>query len=212
MAQSFEAIGRVSNASVLKCTRRGWREWINLLDRAGARSMSHSEIVALLRKKYRLSLWWQQGVTHGYEIAIGRRIEGQDIKGRYMMTATKSLHVAAKEVWRFMTTEPGFSAWLQPLSPVKLRLGDFFETKDGYFGEFRTMKVNRRLRFTWKEADSDNASLVQITLVARAKGRSILVFSHEGIRTAALKAQFRKRWEAAIGRLLWTIGPREQFR
>ena len=52
---------------------------------------THGEIVAFLKVRYKLRPWWQQGVASGFEIATGRRVDGQNTKGLYTTTATKSL-------------------------------------------------------------------------------------------------------------------------
>src|SRR5687768_10050998 len=99
-ARDFGKVGRVSSESVRKHTGKDWKTWVRLLEAAGARNLPHGEIVALLKKKYRLTPWWQQGVALGFEIATGRRRPGQDAKGKYMVTATKSLSVDAKAAWK----------------------------------------------------------------------------------------------------------------
>src|SRR5688572_1797323 len=80
MAAEIEKIGKVKSESVLKCTGKSWAQWIAILEKAGARWMTHKEIVAFL-KKYKLSQWWQQGVATGYEMHIGRKAEGRNEKG-----------------------------------------------------------------------------------------------------------------------------------
>src|SRR4051812_34858442 len=103
MAKTTEKIGRVSAVSVHKGTGKDWDEWLKLLNQAGAKSWTHQEIVTFLKKKHKLSLWWQQGVTLGFELATGRRVEGQSLKGDYSVAITRSLPVSHRETWRFMT-------------------------------------------------------------------------------------------------------------
>ena len=98
----YSKIGRVSSASVEKGTGRGWDEWIPLLTKAGALGWTHKEIVQFLKKKYKLSPWWQQGVTLGFEVATKRRIDGQNQKGEYNVTATRSIALEAKALWKLL--------------------------------------------------------------------------------------------------------------
>src|SRR4051812_31302930 len=105
--KEIEKIGKVSNQSVLKGTGRGWAEWIRLLEKAGAKHWSHQEIVAFLHKKHKLGPWWNQGVTHGFELATGRRMEGQNQKGEYSIVTTKTFPLSNKKMWQLLESQEG---------------------------------------------------------------------------------------------------------
>jgi uncharacterized protein YndB with AHSA1/START domain len=197
----FQKIGRVTNASVLKATGKGWAEWIALLVKAGARTWTHQEIVAFLKKRHKLGPWWQQWVTSGYESAIGRRVEGQNSKGEYHVTATKSLPLTVKTVWKILVSDAGQSIWLKPLYKGVIAVRNTFETGDGFFGEIRTLKKDRRVRMTWQDPDWSYKTVVQVTLVPRPGERSILVIDHLQIKDLRVRAEMRKRWRDSVDEL-----------
>ena len=72
--------GQMSDAAVQRRTRKTWPEWFVALDSTGARTMSHREIVAVLRQEFGIPDWWQQMVAVGYEQARGlqKKHEGPD--------------------------------------------------------------------------------------------------------------------------------------
>lgn len=197
-ARKIERLANVSAESVLKHTHKNWSEWIKILNAAGAELWSHKEIRAFLRKRYRLSIWWQSQVARGFEVAIGRKQEGRNEKGEATVTATKSFHVDEWVIWRALMSERGLEAWLQPLFPVKLKPGVFFETKDGFYGEVRTMMEALRVRLSWSEPEDKKKSYVQLHLVPRPGGKCILVFSHEKLIDAKAPARMRARWKRAL--------------
>lgn len=199
--RSYDKVGNVSSESVKKHTGKDWKYWVTELEKRGARNLSHQEIVALLAKKYKLTPWWQQGVSLGFEIATGRRKVGQDAKGKYMVTATKSFSVDNKVLWKKLVSPAGIKIWMQPLSAVRLLPKAQFETKDGFFGEIRTMAVNRRIRVRWQEPYWESATTVELHLVARPAKKSILVFNHTGLADAETKEAMRVRWRAAADKL-----------
>ncbi|HET9469636.1 MAG TPA: hypothetical protein VFO24_00940, partial [Usitatibacter sp.] len=67
----------VGTDAVLRATGRPWSEWLAVLDRAGARTLSHKDIALLLSRKFGVPDWWGQMVTVGYEQARGLRAAGQ---------------------------------------------------------------------------------------------------------------------------------------
>lgn len=93
-----------STESVVKGTGKTWDEWYALLDNAGARQMSHQEIVRWLFDNANLDNgWWCQSITGSYERHIGRREEGQTCTGDYKTSASKTLAASLDEVlerWR----------------------------------------------------------------------------------------------------------------
>jgi uncharacterized protein YndB with AHSA1/START domain len=197
----FQKIGRVTTASVFKATGKGWAEWIDLLDKSGARTWTHQEIVAFLKKRHKLGPWWQQWVTSGYESAIGRRIEGQNAKGEYAITTTKSLPLNVKTVWKILISDAGQAIWLKPLYKGMIAVGNTFETSDGFFGEIRTIKKERRVRMTWQDPNWSHKTVVQVTLVPRPGEKSILVIDHLQIRDLRVQAEMRKRWRDSVDEL-----------
>jgi hypothetical protein len=58
-------LGRISPKSVCKATGRGWEEWLEALDAAGAADWDHKEIVAYLERERPevTSRWWQQSIA-----------------------------------------------------------------------------------------------------------------------------------------------------
>ena len=198
MGKPIERIGRVTHESVLKCTGKGWSEWIALLDKAGARTSTHSELVALLKTKYKQSAWWQQAVAIGYEIHHGRRVEGRSAKGLYQLAATKTVPLAQKEAWALLASEEGLAAWLSPFAPFAWKKGAAYEVDGGVFGAVRTLKAPERLRFSWQEDTWEKPSVVQLGVHKRPGKKCMVTITHEGIPGESTKAKLRARWKKGL--------------
>ena len=193
---------RISDESVLKATKKSWQDWFNILEKVGARGWTHQETAAYLKKKYKLTGWWQQSVTLAYEIFIGRRIEGRNAKGEHSLTATKTLLITPKKLWILLNSEEGMAAWLQPMSEFSLKKGEQFEREGGIFGEVRTVKAPTRARLTWQETDQLKPTLLQIYIVPKKDGKkTVLVFYHERIMNARMRDDLRAYWKGALSRL-----------
>ncbi len=94
-------VGSVSAESVKKHTKKDWDDWIQVLNKRSYQSLSHQELVQMLKMEFKLTPWWQQEVARGYQIALGVRVPSQTLKGTYTTTATKSLLVPAKNILVF---------------------------------------------------------------------------------------------------------------
>lgn len=195
---TIDRVAHVSNTSVLKHTGKSWNQWIEILDRLGARALVHKEIAAVLKKKYKLTLWWQHEVATGFEVHIGRKLPGRNAKGLFSMTVTKSLLHDQKRVWTYLKSAAGIDVWLKPMSKLILAPKNSFEVEGGIFGEVRTLKAPSRVRLSWQEVDWQKPTYLQILIVPRPKQKCLLIFQHEGITTAAIKAALRNHWRTAV--------------
>lgn len=195
---TLEKVGRVPTDSVFKHTGRDWDDWIKILNIEGAQHWSYNEISKFLAKKFKLNLWWTNIVAYGYEVHIGRRIDGQNYKGLYAVTVTRSLSHPHLKVWNALMSPEGMQVWLKPLSEVLFIPKNTFEVEGGIFGEVRTMKSPERVRFTWQDTDWEKPTVVQLMVVTRPKDKSLIMIMHESIKTSALREEFRALWKKRI--------------
>lgn len=199
-AGEIEKIGRVASESVKKHTGKGWRQWITLLDRAGARDWPHREIAVYLKQKYRLTPWWQQGVAMGYEIHHGKRVEGRSERGLYGTVASKTVPLSVRKAWKMLASPEGLEAWLRPFAPFPWKVGQGFEVDGGVFGEVRTVKAPTRLRLRWQEESWPKASVLQLGVHARKGEKCMVVLQHGLIPNETAKLRLRTRWKDALER------------
>jgi len=81
MKRTADNYGGISSAAVKKATGKTWREWLGVLDKAGAAKLPHKDIVQRLQRAHRLADWWGQMVAVGYEQARGLRVKHQKPDG-----------------------------------------------------------------------------------------------------------------------------------
>lgn len=193
-----QKLGGVTSASVKKHTQKDWDEWVKTLNRKSYQSKTHQNLVQILKKEFKLTPWWQQVVARGYQIAIGVRDPNATLKGTFTTTATISLSVSAKEIFKFMTTPEGQLLWLKPLYPITLKSKETFECEGGVFGEFRTVSSPAKIRFTWIDEDWLKKSTVNIFLYSKPKKKTMIVINHNDLPTMKAKLQMHQRWRTAV--------------
>jgi len=70
-----------------------WASWVRTLDKLGAASMTHPEIAALVHERFKVSGWWSQTVTVGYERIRGRRSRNQVARGDFTVSKSRTFAV-----------------------------------------------------------------------------------------------------------------------
>ncbi|MBI5424047.1 MAG: hypothetical protein HZA32_08150 [Opitutae bacterium] len=112
-------IAGITTLAVEKATGRSWVGWIELLDKAGAKSWPHAEIAQWLQKKHLVNDWWSQMVTVGYEQTTGRRVKNQKNDG-FEISVSKTIAApvaVAFEAWKDAAIR---ERWL-PRTPLSVR-------------------------------------------------------------------------------------------
>ncbi len=109
----------ISAAAVKKATGQTWAEWLVLLDRAGARKLTHREIVRLLQLRHKLSDWWRQMVAVGYEQARGLRVKHQRADG-FEISVTKTIVAPVDRAFAAWKDAALREKWL-PRTPLTVR-------------------------------------------------------------------------------------------
>jgi uncharacterized protein YndB with AHSA1/START domain len=198
----YKTLASVSTESVKKNTKKDWDQWITILDKTPASSWTHQELVAFLKKKHKLSVWWQQVVARGYQVAKGLRVEGQTLNGQYSVTLTKSLSIPAKNVWQTSVSREGLAAWLKPMGEFEIRTGSQFEVGSGIFGELRTLTKGHKLRLSWVNEEWEKKTTVEFRVYPRPKNKSMIVITHGNLLSARDKASMREQWQTALRDLL----------
>ena len=203
-SSQFEKIGITTSKSLEKNTGRTWDQWISILNKAGASAWKYQQITNYLKKK-KVGIWWVHIIAGGYEVALGRRIPGQNLKGTFSIIVTKTLHMSNAKVWKWLTSDAAVRVWLNPLSPIELKKGQVFETHDGVFGEIRTIKKNQRIRLTWHESDGEKKSVVQLLLFGRNPKKCGMAFQHEELQDGRKRNWAREHWKNVVAELLKQI-------
>ncbi|HET9983910.1 MAG TPA: hypothetical protein VFQ38_10000 [Longimicrobiales bacterium] len=176
---SEEQHNRIGDAAVRAKTGKAWREWFEILDAAGAATLSHRDIALLLHEAHGVDGWWAQMVTVGYEQARGRREKHQTSDG-YNANASKTIAVPLARLWTAWDDDGERRAWLG--APAATRTSSTPE------------KV---LRLAWE----DGRSRVEVRFTAKGDAKSQVAVDHTRLSSAQEVAALKAYWGEALNRL-----------
>ena len=119
MKSRADNYGGISSAAVKKATGRTWAQWLTVLDKAGAKKLSHKDLAQHLHRQATLPDWWCQMVAVGYERARGLRLKHQKPDG-FEISVSKTMAAPvdrAFAAWK----DPGLREQWLPHSPLTIR-------------------------------------------------------------------------------------------
>jgi uncharacterized protein YndB with AHSA1/START domain len=169
--------------AVKRATGRDWSEWGKILDREGAKTMNHGEIVAIVGGKYGVGSWWCQMVTVGYERSRGLRAVHQKADG-FSASISRVIAAPPAEVYALFEDTRLRRKWLgAPKMTVRKAI------------------PNKSMRITWADGSS-----VQIVFDAHGEGKSRVTVEHSKLAAQGDVAERKAFWSAAIAKLKAQLG------
>jgi|SRR5579864_2945663 len=169
----------MSDEAVLAKTGKTWSEWFAILDAAGAKTMSHQEIVAVLSEKHKVGSWWRQMVTVSYEQARGLR-ELHQKPGGYSISVTKTIDTPVARLYKAWEDDRTRGAWL-PETPFVIRKAT----------------ANRSMRITW----TDGKTNLDVGFFPKGDSKCQVAVQHDKLPNAKACEKMKKYWSQALGRL-----------
>lgn len=170
---------RMSDEAVAAKTGKTWKEWFAILDKAGARKLSHQEITKYLSAKQGVGPWWQQMVAVTYEQARGLREKHQKPDG-FQISVSRTIKTSLAKLFKSFADEETRKTWLP---------------EDGL--TIRTATTNKTIRVTW----SDGKSSVEIYFASKGNDKSQVVVQHSKLPDAKASAKMKKFWGEGLDRL-----------
>jgi hypothetical protein len=177
-AASPKAAG-IGNAAVQAKTGKSWSKWFALLDKAGAKKLSHKEIAAYLHDKLNCPPWWSQMVTVAYEQKRGLRAKYQTPQG-YQTSASKTLNATAAAIFQAWVDDKIRNRWL-PKAPLLI-------TK-------ATPHKSVRIRWDGGKSSAD------VGLFPKGSAKCQVAIGHIRLKDARESARMKKYWAEALARL-----------
>lgn len=176
---NFNLVAGISTEAVKAKTGKGWAEWIDILDAAGAKALAHKDIAIYLSEKQGVSDWWCQMVTVGYEQARGLRGKHQKPEG-YQISRSKTLAAPAATLYAAWADKRKRTRWLKD-APLTIR----------------TATSDKSLRILW----GDGKTSLDVNFYPKGEGKCQVVVQHSKIANAKAAENLKAYWAKALGNL-----------
>jgi hypothetical protein len=175
----YPKLAGMSDATIKARTGCTWERWVRALDQVAAHQWPHREIAAYVQQKYKVSGWWSQGVTVGYERIKGLRAIGQRRGGGYEASKSKTFAAPVSRLYRAFHDARTRRRWL---GGVKLTV--------------RTAVPDKSMRVTWPDGTA-----VEWYFVGKGTGKSQIVVQHSKLTDKSSADRMKAYWTERLGAL-----------
>ncbi len=179
----YSALSGMRDEKMAAKTGRSWQEWVDLLDREGAASMTHGDI-ARLAQRHGAGNWWTQMVTVGYERIKGLRARGQRRGGLFEATKSRTFTVSVTRL---------FDAWARP--SLRRRWLDDLDVR------VRTATRPKSMRLQWPDG-----TIVAAWFMSQGASKSTVAIAHTKLRDVAAVDAAKRSWTDRLDALRQLFG------
>jgi hypothetical protein len=169
----------MSDEAVKAKTGKTWKQWFAILDKAGAKKLSHQEIVKHLHTAQGVGSWWQQMITVTYEQARGLRKPHERPDG-FQISVSRTVSVNIAKVYKAFASDKARNMWL---------------AEDGL--AVRTATANKKIRGAWNDVKTS----LEISFLSKSDDKTQVVVQHSKLPSASAAAKMKKYWGGALDRL-----------
>lgn len=173
-----------SDEAIKRGSGKTWDEWFAILDAWRATERTHTEIARYLSAEHGVPGWWAQTVTVGYERGRGMR-RAHERPGGFYVTVSKTLPVAAEQLFEEFTDARKRNRWLEPGT---LRT--------------RTALPGKSARFDFH----DGASRVHVVFLSKGDSKASVHVEHERLSDEAAVEETRAFWKERLAGLAKRLG------
>jgi hypothetical protein len=175
----YAKLAGMSDATIKARTGCTWERWVRALDHVAAHQWSHREIAAHVQQKYKVSGWWSQSVTVGYERIKGLRAIGQRRGGGYEASKSKTFAAPVSRLYRAFHDPRTRRRWLGGAKPT-----------------VRTAVPDKSMRVTWQDGTS-----VEWYFVGKGAAKCQVVVQHSKLADKASADRMKAYWTERLGAL-----------
>lgn len=176
---SLASLAGISDQAIEAGTGCNWDKWVRTLDHRNAHEWPHSEIAQFVRETFKVSDWWAQTVTVGYERIKGLRQKGQRRDGAFEASRSKVFAVPLARLFRAWKDRRTRQLWL---SGVDLRI--------------RAATTNRSMRITWPDQTS-----VDLWFTDKGKSKCQVQVQHRKLPDKQTAERMKRYWTERLAAL-----------
>ena len=168
----YAALAGMSDAVIKEKTGCTWERWVHALDYSGAAEMSHGDIAALVKKRWKVGDWWSQAVTVGYERIKGLRARGQRRDGSYEASKSRTYNVPIAKLYEAWADADRRRRWLAD-GGVKVRTAT----------EPKSMRLGM-----------SDGTIVAVGFMPKGKAKSAVAVQHTKLPDRATADRLKQYW------------------
>jgi Uncharacterized conserved protein len=133
------------------------------------------------------------------------KVVGQTQSSGFQVGVRRTFDIPVEDAWDLIVSAKGVQLWLGQVDSVTWEKGQHYQSKEGISGEIRTVNPYQNIRLTWKKANWDKPSTLQIRTIAKGSNQTTISFHQENLSGLDVREEMKMVWEEVLRRLKASI-------
>lgn len=129
------------------------------------------------------------------------KVVGQTKTSGFQIGVRRTFDIPVEKAWDLIVSAEGVQLWLGEVDSVSCEKGQYYQSKEGISGEIRTVNPYQNIRLTWKKANWDKSSTLQIRTIAKGSNQTTISFHQENLSGFDIREEMKMLWEDVLNRL-----------
>lgn len=199
MKVSFGSDNPITDAACRKATGRTLKEWFKALDdQSELRSKRRDAIRWMYDTAGLKDVWWPTTIWVEYERVNGVVNKKDGFAEGFNICVTKTINAPVADVYRQWADAKALCKWLGKSVKATVADGGAFDDGDGHTGEYKRVRENKDLRFTWNDANAACPTLIDVVFEDKGKGKTGLMLQHQRLQNRDEADGLRRAWSEAF--------------
>lgn len=134
-----------------------------------------------------------------------REIVGQTKTVGFQVGVRRTFPITQEKAWELITSENGLKRWLKAEKEIIFQPGQKYRSENSE-GEIRIVKPFEQLRLTWRRADWQKPSTVQVRAIPKEANKTTISFHQENLTDENAREEMKKYWETIQEEIKQMIG------
>ncbi len=189
----------ITDEGVKEATGKTWAEWFAAIDEKDGLKIGRRQITSWLYDELKIDIWWCSTINMEYENHKGVKEKDGRSKG-YFICSTKTIAAPVEKVYEAWASAAALNSWFGEGNTGDVADGGMLTNTDGDRLEFKRVRPNKDLRFTY-ERDDVQPTLVDVQFSDKGNGKTGLLVNHDRLQARDEADGIREAWSAALDRL-----------
>lgn len=190
----------LTDEAIRAATGKTFAEWFDALDARGGIARGRRDIGVYLFNDCKVDAWWSATLNIAYEAARGVLEKDARPKG-YTICISKTVTAPLDRVYAACATPEALSAWFGSRVTGEVAAGTRFDDGDGNTGEWKRVRPNKDLRFSWETPSHGSPSQADVAFADKGKGKTNILVTLDRVQTPEAADGLRDAWGEALDRL-----------
>jgi len=187
----------LNDERIKSATGKTWKQWFEVLDKFGGVEKGRRAMGDYLVGECKVDPWWSATMIVQYE-AAHKIVEKDGRPKGYMICVSKTVNAPVEKIFAAFSDAKEMDKWYSSKTKLDFKENGRYANADGDAGEFKKIRPNKAIRFTWENKRYTAGTFIDLTFQSKGDKKCAVMIAHDRIQTRQEADDLRAGWGWAL--------------